>query len=515
MDESPASSLKEIRRSFLHFLQGVLQIDPTKRWTADQARQHPFITETVLPEGYQPPQPRRRISSMSTSKPRDTSAMRAQGDTCGFYHKFTTALRGGVIIDVATGSPLASLSSPLNPMPSIKPDRSEEIRRFRSKSDAVSHPPDPRTIALAKPQQKPAPPEPMSIATSGTTSTSTSKLQLPRLPVTGTASTETTPATAPKSYETSAAVPIAEVQSQVGLSGSATQQPRLSTSLSTTSAALSSGRQSSGRRSSISESASKKDKKSRRASAGKKGTHGSSGGTGDEPMAMSPSVPNWNPFDLDSSLQEEGASTHVTSKAAPHPPNIQVSHASSGISAFGMDTPHQATQASGMQSKSGASRPYGGFFPQEQTPEARSWSQSHGFLIPSGMQGHQDAHMGGMEASPTSSGMASGRWGGAPPVAIALGGQGRGSSFGIPIPGAGGVPPIALGTSAPQGFNPLDILPPMNVGTQPLQGPRLPQHSRVPGFTVPTGGTAPIPIAGPPRLQGGVGPDSASDPSAV
>jgi hypothetical protein len=353
-DDSPASQLKEIRRSFLHFLRGVLQIDPTKRWTADQARQHPFITETVLPEGYQPPPPRRRTPAIAGNKPKDTSAMRAQGDICGFYHRFSTALRAGQVIDVASGAVLASLAQPLNPAPSLKlekPPAADDVRRFRSKSDAVSHPPEQRVLGPPKPHLKATGPEPMAgvvaagapappataqaaaaatttkpIAPSsqasapalstgpvpmiGVTTTAGGAVAIPNPPpppvaglgaglIAGSLPTGTLGATTgAQSYRTSAAMPIAPSQAQASLSGSA-YQTRLSTSAATTSASLSVGRQTSTRRSSVSE-ATKKEKKTRRSS-GKR-----AGANGDEPMSMSPSGPNWNPFDLDSSFQDEG-----------------------------------------------------------------------------------------------------------------------------------------------------------------------------------------------------------------
>jgi hypothetical protein len=39
------------RVAFLHFLQGLLNVDPVRRWTATQAAQHPFVLNEPLPEG--------------------------------------------------------------------------------------------------------------------------------------------------------------------------------------------------------------------------------------------------------------------------------------------------------------------------------------------------------------------------------------------------------------------------------------------------------------------------------
>lgn len=38
------------RKPFIHFLKGLLQLDPSERWTASQALLHPFITEGPLKE---------------------------------------------------------------------------------------------------------------------------------------------------------------------------------------------------------------------------------------------------------------------------------------------------------------------------------------------------------------------------------------------------------------------------------------------------------------------------------
>ena len=46
------------RASFIDFLNGLLQIDPMKRWTADQAKLHPFVTGQEFTEPFVPPQTR-------------------------------------------------------------------------------------------------------------------------------------------------------------------------------------------------------------------------------------------------------------------------------------------------------------------------------------------------------------------------------------------------------------------------------------------------------------------------
>ncbi|KAL9649567.1 hypothetical protein ABK040_003245 [Willaertia magna] len=55
---------KEIRTrySFIDFLNGLLQIDPAKRWTADQAILHPFVTGQEFKEPFQPPPTKHSIA---------------------------------------------------------------------------------------------------------------------------------------------------------------------------------------------------------------------------------------------------------------------------------------------------------------------------------------------------------------------------------------------------------------------------------------------------------------------
>ncbi|KAH3760682.1 Dual specificity protein kinase YAK1 [Pelomyxa schiedti] len=47
--------IRETRRSMEHFLKGLLQFDPTRRWTPTQAKSHPFITDTKLTDDWVPP----------------------------------------------------------------------------------------------------------------------------------------------------------------------------------------------------------------------------------------------------------------------------------------------------------------------------------------------------------------------------------------------------------------------------------------------------------------------------
>lgn len=135
---NPACQDKEIRRSFLHFLNGCLQIDPTKRWTPSQARAHPFINEEVLPENWVPPPPTRPIKKLKAPKMKESSS-RTQLDVNGAYHKFCVGMKHSQIIDVATNVLLTNLRNPLQPSFQEKPPQPVHPtrgNRSRSMSEA-------------------------------------------------------------------------------------------------------------------------------------------------------------------------------------------------------------------------------------------------------------------------------------------------------------------------------------------------------------------------------------------
>jgi dual specificity protein kinase YAK1 len=54
-EKNPAE--KDRIPAFIHFLKGLLTIDPEKRWTASQARLHPFITGEPFETDWVPPSP--------------------------------------------------------------------------------------------------------------------------------------------------------------------------------------------------------------------------------------------------------------------------------------------------------------------------------------------------------------------------------------------------------------------------------------------------------------------------
>ena len=55
------------RKCFIHFLLGLLQLDPVLRWTADQAILHPFITEMPFSSSWTPPPSSTRPLSVPSS----------------------------------------------------------------------------------------------------------------------------------------------------------------------------------------------------------------------------------------------------------------------------------------------------------------------------------------------------------------------------------------------------------------------------------------------------------------
>eukprot|EP00892_Ulva_mutabilis_P005218 jgi/Ulvmu1/3068/UM015_0108.1 len=88
LDSKLSRAQAEVERTrrycFLSFLKGILQTDPTRRWTPWQALQHPFITDKPFTDSFEPPEeppevrPMLRHSSMPRAVPADhRSAMTA------------------------------------------------------------------------------------------------------------------------------------------------------------------------------------------------------------------------------------------------------------------------------------------------------------------------------------------------------------------------------------------------------------------------------------------------------
>lgn len=153
--EEESLRVKEIRRCFKHFLHGCLQLDPEKRWTADQARLHPFLTDAPFTEDWQPPPPRRRGVGV-TPQQLLKQPSRPHSDAVSTYHRFLIALRSGNVLDTNQSLVLCELKNPLNPPPFSRQQVSPsmDLRRLRSQSDAVSHLPEFHHSGIAVPQQQ-------------------------------------------------------------------------------------------------------------------------------------------------------------------------------------------------------------------------------------------------------------------------------------------------------------------------------------------------------------------------
>lgn len=74
----------EARLCLLDFLRGVLELNPLKRWTPQQALQHPFITQKKFTGPFQPDGYIKPIASTSTG----LSGL----DTSKFFH-FNPSIR--------------------------------------------------------------------------------------------------------------------------------------------------------------------------------------------------------------------------------------------------------------------------------------------------------------------------------------------------------------------------------------------------------------------------------------
>ena len=124
--------IPEIRKSFEHFLRGLLSLDPSTRWTARIALEHPFLKEGAealdplhsfpppdllaqiskethfkQQRALYPPAPFQKTISRATLFP--PSVIRSNGtvDFEASYSLFTNALKENKLIDIATGNPIS------------------------------------------------------------------------------------------------------------------------------------------------------------------------------------------------------------------------------------------------------------------------------------------------------------------------------------------------------------------------------------------------------------------------
>ena len=169
---SPAASPAEIRRSFLDFLKGVLQLDPSRRWTPAQALQHPFLTEQPLgnapfvpPPPARPPRknapPSRKNGGGSGGGGNNTFGSFLRGTTAEMYRRYCDFMVSEHrLVDVATGATLTTLPAVLHPSPYVegevkeKESENEKFRRQQQqKAMSVESFPNP-PIAIQQQQQQ-------------------------------------------------------------------------------------------------------------------------------------------------------------------------------------------------------------------------------------------------------------------------------------------------------------------------------------------------------------------------
>ena len=124
---SPAEDVlpqNELRRSLLSFLRGVLEIDPRKRWTAAQARAHPFLNDALLPDGYAPPLVGggndgplpQQVRLVPYGRLESLNGPRIEGSCSELYKHFFGTLRAeNKIIDAYSGKEIVTLRNPVAP----------------------------------------------------------------------------------------------------------------------------------------------------------------------------------------------------------------------------------------------------------------------------------------------------------------------------------------------------------------------------------------------------------------
>ena len=114
------TNVPEVRKSFLHFLKSILVIDPTKRITAAQAFEHPFITGKPLPDDYQHPKREFPPIPIMEYKRHDKSSLKLRAPPSETYEAFCRSIFDEhKLIDMATGVTLCNLKNPLVPARSL------------------------------------------------------------------------------------------------------------------------------------------------------------------------------------------------------------------------------------------------------------------------------------------------------------------------------------------------------------------------------------------------------------
>ncbi|BFU24054.1 protein kinase, putative [Entamoeba histolytica HM-1:IMSS] len=111
------TNLTEIRLSLIHFIEGMLQYDPMKRWTPSQALYHPFLTGQQFTGHWEPPlsasQPRPPEDDILSGITSDEFAKKCFGNditlhglnTAEYYDICTSALQMGEVVNITCPNP--------------------------------------------------------------------------------------------------------------------------------------------------------------------------------------------------------------------------------------------------------------------------------------------------------------------------------------------------------------------------------------------------------------------------
>ena len=109
--------ISEMKLSLLHFIEGMLEYDPMKRWTPAQALQHPFITGRPFTSTWQPPyfcsQPRQPFKKQTITMSSNEFAKKCFGNdiqingltAAEYYDICTTSLQMGEVVNITCSNP--------------------------------------------------------------------------------------------------------------------------------------------------------------------------------------------------------------------------------------------------------------------------------------------------------------------------------------------------------------------------------------------------------------------------
>lgn len=129
-DTAHVTDQREIRRAYLSFLRGLLEIDPRKRWTPAQARMHPFLTEVPMedfgPDGFVAEGKKkeegimawpRELAPVVTVKETEEGARLKELSCVELYDYFVGKMKNDKqLIDINTGKAHTVLADPINPL---------------------------------------------------------------------------------------------------------------------------------------------------------------------------------------------------------------------------------------------------------------------------------------------------------------------------------------------------------------------------------------------------------------